>query len=148
MIAFTTKTFLHSHKLFLFIFLKPINFYQLYSFTSNTPTIKKPIVTIQLICTQKIYWLFFFVFFYKNILHGLANLFLIDYLHKKKNLHKIHITLPSLLTFTCSKSAMETTEKGVKYLKSWPLEHQNDVNYVALVFLLLTLNRFQHFFYF
>ena len=42
------------------------------------------------------------------------------------------------LTFTFSKSAIETLEKGVKYVKV----NDNDVIDVVLVFLMLTLNIF------
>ena len=45
------------------------------------------------------------------------------------------------LTFTCSKSAIDTLEKGVKYVHIHQLKHQNDAIDVVLVFLLLTMNR-------
>ena len=45
------------------------------------------------------------------------------------------------LTFTCSNSTIETLEKGVKYVQSLQLKHQNDVIEVVLVFLLLTLKQ-------
>ena len=45
------------------------------------------------------------------------------------------------LTFTCSNSTTETSEKGVKYVQSLQLKHQNDVIEVVLVFLLLTLKQ-------
>ena len=45
------------------------------------------------------------------------------------------------LTFTCSNSTTETLEKGVKYVQSLQLKHQNDVIEVVLVFLLLTLKQ-------
>ena len=44
------------------------------------------------------------------------------------------------LTFTCSKSILETLQKGGKYNQSKHKKHQNKVNNVVLVFLLLTLN--------
>ena len=46
-----------------------------------------------------------------------------------------------LFLFTCSKSAIETLEKGVKYVQSKQLKHQNEViDFVNI--LLLTLNIF------
>ena len=47
-------------------------------------------------------------------------------------------------TFTRSKSTIETLEKDVKYVQKY-LRHQNDMNDVILVSLLLTLNIFQFF---
>ena len=38
------------------------------------------------------------------------------------------------LTFTCSKSTIETLETGVKYVQSQQEKHQNEVNDVILVF--------------
>ena len=54
---------------------------------------------------------------------------------------------PSLFTqlkFTCSKSAVEILEKGVKYEKQQ--KHQNDVNEVVQLFLLSILIIFHAFF--
>ena len=48
------------------------------------------------------------------------------------------------LTFTCSKSKIETLEKGVKYVQSLQQKYQNVIDAV-LVFLLLTLNLFHIF---
>ena len=39
------------------------------------------------------------------------------------------------ITFTYSKSIIETVEKSVKYIRSYQSKHQNDVSDVALVFL-------------
>ena len=50
------------------------------------------------------------------------------------------------LTFTCSKSAIETLEKDLKYVKKKQKKHQNDVDVVLLV-LLLTKNMFQNTFW-
>ena len=50
------------------------------------------------------------------------------------------------LTFTCSKSTIETLEKEVKYVQSYLQKHQKDVHDVVLVFLLLTLNILHTFF--
>ena len=50
------------------------------------------------------------------------------------------------ITVTCLKSAIETLEEGVKYVQDWQLKHQNNVNDVVLVFLLLTLNILHTFF--
>ena len=47
----------------------------------------------------------------------------------------------SQLTFTCSKSAIETL-KRCEICSKLPIKHQDDVNDVVLVFLLLTLNIF------
>ena len=46
-------------------------------------------------------------------------------------------------TFTCSKSAMETTKQCLKSVLRQQWKHQNNVNVFVLVPLLLTLNRFQ-----
>ena len=55
--------------------------------------------------------------------------------------------------FTCSKSIIETPEKSLKYVQMFKVNinytratHQNDVNRVILVSLLLTLNIFHIFF--
>ena len=42
-------------------------------------------------------------------------------------------------TFTCSKAAIETLEKGVKHV-------QNYITDIGMALLLLTLNTFSHFF--
>ena len=49
------------------------------------------------------------------------------------------------LKFTCSNLTIETLGKGVKYVQSKQKKHQNDVNDVVMVFLLLTLNIFDTF---
>ena len=49
------------------------------------------------------------------------------------------------LKFTCSNLTIETPGKGVKYVQSKQKKHQNDVNDVVMVFLLLTLNIFDTF---
>ena len=51
----------------------------------------------------------------------------------------------SQLSFTCSKSTIETLEKDVKYVHSKLWKHQIDVTDVILVFLLLTLTYFTSF---
>ena len=53
--------------------------------------------------------------------------------------------LISQQTFNGSKSTIETLERGVKYVQSQQLKHQNAVIDVVLVFLLLTLNIFHTF---
>ena len=53
--------------------------------------------------------------------------------------------LTSQQTFTGSKSTIETLERGVKYVQSQQLKHQNAVIDVVLIFLLLTLNIFHTF---
>ena len=55
---------------------------------------------------------------------------------------KIMMILPPIhtqLTFTCSMPTTETIEKHEKYVQQ---KHQNDVNGVVLMFLLLTLKIF------
>ena len=54
--------------------------------------------------------------------------------------------IPTQLVFTCSKSTLETLEKGVRYVQCYQKKHQKDVIDV-LVFLLLTLNIFHTFFW-
>ena len=49
-------------------------------------------------------------------------------------------------TFTYSKSTIETLEKAVEYIQSQQQQHWNDVNEVALMFLLLPVNIFYTFF--
>ena len=49
--------------------------------------------------------------------------------------------------FTCSKSTMKTQETFVKPIQSWQKRHQNHAIDVRLLSLLLTLNRFQTFFW-
>ena len=38
--------------------------------------------------------------------------------------------LPSQLTFSCSKSTIESLEKGVKYVQNYQYKHQNDVQWL------------------
>ena len=52
----------------------------------------------------------------------------------------------SQLTFTCSTSAIETLKRRCEICSKLPIKHQDDVNDVVLVFLLLTLKIF-HIFY-
>ena len=51
-------------------------------------------------------------------------------------------------TFTCLKSTKKTVGNGVKYVQKLQQRHQNDVNDIVLVSLLLTLNISQTFFYY
>ena len=44
--------------------------------------------------------------------------------------------------FTCSKSATETVEQSMKSVQSQEQRHQNNVNNVIVMSLLLILNRF------
>ena len=73
---------------------------------------------------------------------------------KFKSETKIHINVkssftiflgmgPSQITFTCSKSTIETLEKGEKYVQNWQYRQQNDA---ILVSIFLTLNIFHTFF--
>ena len=45
------------------------------------------------------------------------------------------------------KVTIETIEEGVKYVQSQQIKYRNDVIYVVLVFLLLTVNIFHTFFH-
>ena len=56
--------------------------------------------------------------------------------------HKCHFTSIQQ-TFTYSNSTIETLKKGMKYVQSKQLRHQNDD--VVVVSLLLTLDNFTHF---
>ena len=50
----------------------------------------------------------------------------------------------TLQAFTCSKSTIETLEKGMTYVQSYQLKHQKDVIEVVLMSSLLTLNYFKY----
>ena len=50
----------------------------------------------------------------------------------------------TLQAFTCSKSTLETLEKGMTYVQSYQLRYQKDVIEVVLMSSLLTLNYFKY----
>ena len=72
------------------------------------------------------------VVFLKHVFFGVMDIILIEL---------------TKLTFTCSKSTIETLEKGVKYVQKNTKKYQNDAIDVVLMSLLLTLNIFHTFFY-
>ena len=64
-------------------------------------------------------------------------------LTETQKFQRLHVQL----TFTCSNSAIETLEKGVRYVQSKQQKHQNGATVVVLVFLFLTFNIFHVFFF-
>ena len=79
--------------------------------------------------------------FNKRFIKDFAHFQSLPFLHKSQCVYQ--------LTITWSKWIIETLEQDVKYVQSQQKtqkKHQNDANYVVLVFLLLTSNIFHTFF--